>query len=131
MAVDPASPPAVKRARATARPAAAAAGGSPRAVGAAARHLIATIHEHYPQADLEPVERAYRFAAEAHEGQKRATGEPYVTHPLAVAQILVELGLDPVAVTAACSTTSPRTPTTTSATSRSASGPTCRASSTA
>ena len=41
------------------------------------------------------------FAHEAHAGQKRASGEPYVTHPLAVARILAELGLDPVAVTAA------------------------------
>ena len=101
MAVDPASPPAVKRGRTAARPANAAAGASPRAVEAAARHLFATLHEHYPQADLEPVERAYRFAVEAHEGQKRASGEPYVTHPLAAAQILAELGIDPVAVTAA------------------------------
>ncbi len=101
MAVDPASPPAAKRVRATARPANAAAGASPRAVEAAARHLFTTLHEHYPQADLEPVERAYRFAVEAHEGQKRASGEPYVTHPLAAAQILAELGIDPVAVTAA------------------------------
>jgi len=101
MAVDPAPPPAVKRGRAPTRPASAAAGGSPRAVEAAARRLFETVHEHYPQADLEPVERAYRFAAEAHEGQKRASGEPYVTHPLAAAQILAELGIDPVAVTAA------------------------------
>ncbi len=101
MAVDPASPPAVKRGRAPARPTSGAAGGSPRALEAAARHLFTTLHEHYPQADLDPVERAYRFAAEAHEGQKRASGEPYVTHPLAAAQILAELGIDPVAVTAA------------------------------
>ncbi len=65
------------------------------------KDLIATVREHYPQADLEPVERAFDLAVEAHEGQKRATGEPYVTHPIASAQITAELGIDPVAVTAA------------------------------
>jgi GTP diphosphokinase / guanosine-3',5'-bis(diphosphate) 3'-diphosphatase len=63
--------------------------------------LLATLREHYPQADLGPVERAFDLAVEAHEGQKRATGEPYVTHPIASAQITAELGIDPVAVTAA------------------------------
>ena len=101
MAVEPTTPPAVRRGRGAARPPTTPAGGSRRAVEASARHLFGTLHEHYPQADLEPVERAYRFAVEAHEGQKRASGEPYVTHPVAAAQILAELGIDPVAVTAA------------------------------
>ncbi|MGZ6313766.1 MAG: HD domain-containing protein, partial [Candidatus Limnocylindrales bacterium] len=102
MAVDPAP-----RTTSTARPSrgarrpAAAASVSPRSLDAQARRLVATLREHYPQADLEPVEQAYRFAARAHEGQKRASGEPYVTHPLAAAQILAELGIDPVAVEAA------------------------------
>jgi GTP pyrophosphokinase len=55
----------------------------------------------YPQADLAPIWGAFAFANEAHASQRRASGEPYVTHPLAVARILAELGLDPVAVTAA------------------------------
>jgi guanosine-3',5'-bis(diphosphate) 3'-pyrophosphohydrolase len=59
------------------------------------------LHGRYPQADLSPVSAAFAFASEAHEGQTRASGEPYVSHPLAVARILAELGLDPVAVTAA------------------------------
>jgi len=64
-------------------------------------HLVATIAEHYPQADLEPVGRAFDLAVEAHDGQKRASGEPYITHPIASAQILADLGIDPVAIEAA------------------------------
>jgi guanosine-3',5'-bis(diphosphate) 3'-pyrophosphohydrolase len=63
--------------------------------------LLATVGQHYPQADLGPVERALDLAVDAHEGQKRASGEPYVTHPIASAQILADLGIDPVAVQAA------------------------------
>ena len=48
-----------------------------------------------------PVGEAFDLAVEAHEGQRRATGEPYVTHPIASAQITAELGIDPVAVQAA------------------------------
>ncbi|HZC32172.1 MAG TPA: RelA/SpoT family protein, partial [Candidatus Bathyarchaeia archaeon] len=64
-------------------------------------HLIATVRGHYPQADLEPIGAAFDLAVEAHAGQLRATGEPYVTHPVASAQITADLGIDPVAVTAA------------------------------
>ena len=63
--------------------------------------LIATVREHYPQADLEPIGAAFDLAVSAHAGQPRATGEPYVTHPIASAQITAELGIDPVAVQAA------------------------------
>src|SRR5438552_1057697 len=49
--------------------------------------LIAAVRKHYPQADLSPIEQAFDLAVEAHEGQRRATGEPYVTHPIASAQI--------------------------------------------
>ena len=63
--------------------------------------LIATVRGHYPQADLTPVEEAFDLAVDAHKAQQRATGEPYVTHPIASAQITADLGIDPVAVTAA------------------------------
>ncbi|HEY7589423.1 MAG TPA: bifunctional (p)ppGpp synthetase/guanosine-3',5'-bis(diphosphate) 3'-pyrophosphohydrolase [Candidatus Limnocylindrales bacterium] len=63
--------------------------------------LLATLAQHYPQADLAPVSRALDLAADAHAGQLRASGEPYVTHPIASAQILADLGIDPVAVQAA------------------------------
>lgn len=52
------------------------------------------IKNYNPNADFELIERAYDFAAKAHEGQKRHSGEPYITHPLAVARILANLELD-------------------------------------
>jgi guanosine-3',5'-bis(diphosphate) 3'-pyrophosphohydrolase len=65
------------------------------------RQLTASVADHYPQADLEPVMRAFDLAVDAHAGQSRATGEEYVTHPIATAQVLAELGIDPVAIQAA------------------------------
>src|SRR6185312_1158577 len=47
-----------------------------------------------PKEDLTPLDRAYRFAAEHHKSQKRKSGEPYVTHPLAVAHILADMQMD-------------------------------------
>ena len=44
--------------------------------------------------DLERIEKAYKLAEKAHEGQVRASGDPYITHPVAVAKILVDLGMD-------------------------------------
>ena len=69
-------------------------------LGTLKRSLLETVARHYPQADLEPVSRAFDLAVEAHEGQKRASGEAYATHPIASAQILADLGIDPVAVEA-------------------------------
>jgi GTP diphosphokinase / guanosine-3',5'-bis(diphosphate) 3'-diphosphatase len=63
--------------------------------------LKASIAEHHPTADLGGVDRAFDLAVDAHQGQPRATGEPYVTHPIASAQIVADLGIDPVAVEAA------------------------------
>jgi GTP pyrophosphokinase len=63
--------------------------------------LLAAIRVHYPQADLSGVERSVAMATDAHAGQRRASGEPFVTHPIAAAEILAELGLDPVAIEAA------------------------------
>ena len=62
--------------------------------------LLAQLPEKYSLADRELVQRAYRVAEKAHRGQKRASGEPYVTHCLAVASILAELQV-PTAVIAA------------------------------
>src|SRR6185369_16904944 len=56
--------------------------------------LLAELHRHHPQADLGGVERAFDLAVEAHASQVRASGEPYVTHPIASAQILADLGID-------------------------------------
>src|SRR3989441_8921861 len=65
------------------------------------RDLYAAILEEHPGANLDGVGQAFDLAVLAHEGQPRATGEPYVTHPIASAQLLAELGLDPVAIQAA------------------------------
>ena len=63
--------------------------------------LIRTIRSHHPKADVALVQRAYDSAAAAHEGQVRRSGEPYITHPVAVAQILADLGLGPKTIAAA------------------------------
>lgn len=56
--------------------------------------LIGTVETYLPAVDLDPVRQAYTFAARAHEGQRRRSGDPYVVHPLAVAAIIAELRLD-------------------------------------
>ena len=63
--------------------------------------LMRTVRMHHPKADLGLIERAYTVAERAHEGQKRKSGEPYITHPVAVAQILADLGIGPKTVAAA------------------------------
>jgi GTP pyrophosphokinase len=68
---------------------------------AAKVHLMKSLRAHHAQSDLGVVERAFALAIEAHTGQIRASGEPYVMHPIASAQILADLGIDPVAVAAA------------------------------
>ncbi|MCU1559811.1 bifunctional (p)ppGpp synthetase/guanosine-3',5'-bis(diphosphate) 3'-pyrophosphohydrolase [Mycetocola sp.] len=69
-------------------------------VGAVDR-LIRTARMHHPKADLSIIERAYTVAEKAHRGQKRQSGEPYITHPVAVAQILADLGIGPKTLAAA------------------------------
>ena len=64
-------------------------------------HLLRTVRANHPKGDLAVIERAYAVAAKAHEGQLRRSGEPYITHPVAVAQILADLGLGPRAIAAA------------------------------
>jgi len=63
--------------------------------------LLKTVRTHHPKVDLSIIERAYAAAERAHEGQKRRSGEPYITHPVAVAQILADLGIGPKTVAAA------------------------------
>ena len=65
------------------------------------RHLLASIQRRDPDADIEAIKRAVAFAIEAHGDQRRASGEPYVTHPIASAQILADFLLDPIAIEAA------------------------------
>jgi len=54
----------------------------------------------HPKADLSIIERAFVTAEEAHRQQNRKSGEPYITHPLAVTQILAELGIGPITLAA-------------------------------
>ena len=56
--------------------------------------LVAGIRKYHPSGDISMVEKAYRVADEAHRGQKRKSGEPYIIHPLCVAIILADLELD-------------------------------------
>jgi GTP pyrophosphokinase len=56
--------------------------------------FLKMVQAYNPEADLEALKRAYAFAEEAHEGQKRASGEPYIMHPLQVATMLAEMRLD-------------------------------------
>jgi guanosine-3',5'-bis(diphosphate) 3'-pyrophosphohydrolase len=55
----------------------------------------------HPKSDLDPVRRAYRIAERAHRGQMRKSGDPYITHPLAVAELCAELGMDTTGLVAA------------------------------
>ena len=63
--------------------------------------LLRTVKSYNPKADLKEIERAYRFAEEHHEGQARLSGEAFIEHPLAVARILADLGLDTTTLQAA------------------------------
>ncbi|MFF3443973.1 RelA/SpoT family protein [Streptosporangium sp. NPDC002721] len=56
--------------------------------------LFRTVRATHPKADLRLIERSYDVAAYHHRDQKRKSGDPYITHPLAVATILAELGTD-------------------------------------
>jgi GTP pyrophosphokinase len=60
--------------------------------------LIADLKEARPKDDLAPIAKAYQFASQYHAGQLRASGEPYMSHPLAVARILAGMRMDVVSV---------------------------------
>ncbi len=60
--------------------------------------IIERISSYWPSVDRQMLQGAYEFARQAHEGQQRLTGDPYITHPLAVADILVMLQADPATV---------------------------------
>ena len=59
--------------------------------------LTATVRSLRPAEDLAPLRRAFVFAYERHGSQKRSSGDPYITHPMAVAQILAEMQMDKLA----------------------------------
>jgi guanosine-3',5'-bis(diphosphate) 3'-pyrophosphohydrolase len=71
------------------------------ALSGSIERLIGRFVEHHADGDVEVIRRAGAAAIKAHEGQLRRTGEPYVTHPIAVADIAADLGLDEATITAA------------------------------
>ncbi|KUN43861.1 kinase [Streptomyces olivochromogenes] len=68
----------------------------PDAIG----HVAEAHRAHHPDANMEPLRRAYVLAESSHRGQMRKSGEPYITHPLAVTLILAELGAETTTLTA-------------------------------
>jgi GTP pyrophosphokinase len=71
------------------------------ALAARLETLIAAVQARFPKGDLDLIRRAFHVAQAAHGTQLRKSGEPYICHPLAVAEVLADLGLDPPAVAAA------------------------------
>ena len=63
--------------------------------------LLRVVKSNHPKSDLAIIERAYMVAEFAHQGQLRKSGEPYITHPIAVSQILADLGIGPITIAAA------------------------------
>ncbi|PFG19615.1 RelA/SpoT family protein [Serinibacter salmoneus] len=63
--------------------------------------LLRVVRANHPKADVAIIERAYQVAERAHDGQVRKSGDPYITHPVAVATIVAELGLTPPTLAAA------------------------------
>jgi len=56
--------------------------------------IIEKVNSYLPEADVEVIKRAYVYSAKVHTGQKRVSGEPYLSHPLEVAGILADIRLD-------------------------------------
>ncbi|MDJ0767394.1 MAG: bifunctional (p)ppGpp synthetase/guanosine-3',5'-bis(diphosphate) 3'-pyrophosphohydrolase [Ilumatobacter sp.] len=63
--------------------------------------LLASYRSHHPKSRVDTINRAYHMAAEAHRSQTRSSGESYINHPLAVAKIVADIGLDETSVAAA------------------------------
>ena len=63
--------------------------------------LLRTVRKYHPKADTRTLERAYEMADYLHRDQTRRSGEPYITHPLAVATVLADLGMPPATLSAA------------------------------
>jgi GTP pyrophosphokinase len=63
--------------------------------------LLTAYRQHWPKGDTDLIRRAFAVAEQAHEDVVRQSGEPYISHPLAVAQILADIGLDDITLAAA------------------------------
>lgn len=64
------------------------------------QELIRRVQEYHPGADVDLIARAYAYADEAHKGQTRKSGDPYFSHPISVAEVIIELRLDAASVIA-------------------------------
>src|ERR1700758_4041879 len=64
------------------------------------RDLMKVLRANRPNDDLEIVKKAYEYSLKVHTGQSRASGEPYLVHPLEVAFVLAEMKMDPLAIAA-------------------------------
>ncbi|MBR7742378.1 bifunctional (p)ppGpp synthetase/guanosine-3',5'-bis(diphosphate) 3'-pyrophosphohydrolase [Phycicoccus sp. BSK3Z-2] len=95
------TPPPSGGSRARARAALARVGRTKGASIPVLEPLLQVVRQTHPKADVAIVERAYAVAERAHEGQKRRSGDDYITHPLAVTTILAELGMTPTTLAAA------------------------------
>jgi RelA/SpoT family (p)ppGpp synthetase len=65
------------------------------------RQLVETLETYVPEEQVRQVLKAYEFGAIAHDGQTRLSGEPYISHPVAVAKMLADMHLDPQTIIAA------------------------------
>ncbi|MFC0410426.1 RelA/SpoT family protein [Roseomonas elaeocarpi] len=74
---------------------------APGTAGDEGRQLASLVHSYDPRTDVAAIERAYEVARQAHEGQRRENGDPYIGHPLAVAQILAGYRLDTATIVTA------------------------------
>ena len=74
----------------------------PRLLTAKFEQLLGKVAENRPHDDPEIIRKAYEFSLKHHEGQTRASGEPYLIHPLEVAIVLADLKLDSTAIAAGC-----------------------------
>ena len=75
-------------------------GSGPEAIDAKFQHLLDTVQANRPGDDLDLIRKAWEFCRQQHAGQLRASGEPYIIHPLEVGQVLAELKMDSTAIAA-------------------------------
>src|SRR5215469_18984627 len=73
---------------------------APKLLNAKFQQLLTKVGENRPQDDLEIIRKAYDFSLTHHAGQTRASGEPYLIHPLEVSLVLADMKLDSTAIAA-------------------------------
>ena len=73
-------------------------GSDPASIEAFFEQVLRIVHENRPNDDLELIRRAWEFCKQQHTGQLRASGEPYIIHPLEVAHVLADLKMDSTAI---------------------------------